>query len=280
MRSSILVLVAVHFLACNTTPSNICGDLVEDRATGSCQCPEGTTRGEDVWTCLLPDGGIIRDPNAPDSGSPRPDAGVDAGERDSGTDAVADDGCIESVWFRDRDRDGFGDSGDNVSSCVMPDGYVAEGEDCDDECSACTPFASELCDERDNDCDGSVDEGLPQVRCYQDVDRDGFGNESETRMACGCPAGWTQRADAFDCADDQPNVFPGQTEYFPESLDYDCDGTVTELYPNYRCVLFDVDDCNRIPRRRPLSCGEQVDVVERCDAACAPVSTRTTQLCR
>ena len=91
------------FVACST-PRDLCGELVEDRATGSCQCPEGTMRTDDPWTCLLPDGGLIRDPSAPDAardasigdGGVVLDTGVDASlidPVDAGDDSPADSGC-------------------------------------------------------------------------------------------------------------------------------------------------------------------------------------------
>jgi Cys-rich repeat protein len=48
------------------------------------------------------------------------------------------------------------------------DGFCA-GEDCDDRDASVNPAASELCDGRDNDCDGLVDEGCGQA-CTADAD--------------------------------------------------------------------------------------------------------------
>lgn len=318
MHSNAASFFAAFLLAaCGGPPSDLCGDLVVDPETDSCQCPEGTERGDDVWTCVLPDGGTIRDPNAPDASRDSgpddagpvevdsgTDAGVDAGA-DSGVDAgEPDGGCPDLVWYRDRDRDGFGVDDDSVTGCAAPDGYVAEGGDCDDECTACTPFASEICDERDNDCDGTPDEGLPQVTCYRDEDGDGFGDEATTMMACGCPEGWTQRSDLFDCYDRNANVFPGQAEYFstsycagafcvsspPESrttsFDYDCDRRERTEQPTGGSCVIAGGECSYLPgllQTRDAECGQEVRP-ESCrwsGSSCALVrGAPVVQMCR
>lgn len=330
MRSIAASFFAAFLLAaCGGPPSDLCGDLVVDPETDSCQCPEGTERGDDVWTCVLPDGGTIRDPNAPDASRDSgpddagpvevdsgTDAGVDAGA-DSGVDAgEPDGGCPDLVWYRDRDRDGFGVDDDSVTGCAAPDGYVAEGGDCDDECTACTPFASEICDERDNDCDGTPDEGLPQVTCYRDRDGDGFGDEMTMMLACSCPAGWTQRSDLFDCGDREPNAFPGQRMYFADpycpgngvsvvcarglegellngSFDYDCDGREEHRYSNYiretdrdrrGCASASDGSCRPLARLCCVNtCGEAIEQVAMCTVTagvCGAVTLPVTQSCQ
>ncbi|MBX3245938.1 MAG: putative metal-binding motif-containing protein [Myxococcales bacterium] len=308
---------------CSTLPANPCGELVRTPA-GSCDCPEGSTRDEeDWWLCHLPDGGQIRDPNAP----PRTDGGSDdTGPSDSGFDGgaledggydagetldagPADGGCPDRVWYRDRDRDGFGDDSTTVmGGCAAPEGYVAEGGDCDDECSACHPFAPEICDERDNNCNDEIDEGLPQVMCYRDRDGDGFGDETTSMLACACRSGWTQRSDVFDCADREPRAFPGQTEYFttqycaappgwvcalgPDgtlingSWDYNCDGRVTSQYSTAECAFASDSSC------RPTAvlccydatdCGTTVGERESCfieGGMCRTRRRSVTQACR
>ena len=65
---------------------------------------------------------------------------------------------VES-WYQDADGDGYGDPGVLVPSCAAPAGFVSNGDDCDDQRGTIFPGAQEICDGRDDDCDGGVDEG-------------------------------------------------------------------------------------------------------------------------
>lgn len=65
-----------------------------------------------------------------------------------------------TLWYRDMDFDGFGNPASSVLTCFPPFGYVADNTDCDDSDFDVKPFAPELCDNKDNDCDGMVDEGI------------------------------------------------------------------------------------------------------------------------
>ena len=58
------------------------------------------------------------------------------------------------------------------------------GADCDDQDAAVYPDASEICDDVDQDCDGSVDEGQEFATWYPDLDGDGFGDDSGALEAC------------------------------------------------------------------------------------------------
>ena len=66
------------------------------------------------------------------------------------------------------------------------DGYESD-EDCDDANSTVNPSAEEICDGVDNNCDGSVDEGVSST-FYADTDADGFGDAENTAEACEVPA--------------------------------------------------------------------------------------------
>ncbi len=62
------------------------------------------------------------------------------------------------------------------------------------------------CDGLNNDCDGSVDEGVTST-FYQDFDSDTFGNIAVSQQACSQPAGYV--ASSTDCNDNDANTLPG-----------------------------------------------------------------------
>jgi hypothetical protein len=64
-----------------------------------------------------------------------------------------------SSFFLDFDGDGFGDLSNPALACMLPGGYAANGDDCDDAESAINPGAAEVCDGNDTNCDGTVDGG-------------------------------------------------------------------------------------------------------------------------
>jgi hypothetical protein len=61
-----------------------------------------------------------------------------------------------TLYFRDEDRDTYGqaDAGPVPVCGAVPPGLVLQGSDCDDGDSFTFPAARELCDVKDNDCDG------------------------------------------------------------------------------------------------------------------------------
>jgi hypothetical protein len=72
--------------------------------------------------------------------------------------------CVApAVYYRDTDGDTWGRNDDTQRGCpgVVPAGYVTRGGDCDDANPAIHPAAVEVCDGRDNDCDGLVDNIAP-----------------------------------------------------------------------------------------------------------------------
>ena len=75
----------------------------------------------------------------------------------------------EITWFFDADGDHFGDPNVSVVHCDQPDGYVSNGDDCDDTDPVVYPTAGEICDDGiDNDCDGEMAVGCLGTRCFDD----------------------------------------------------------------------------------------------------------------
>ncbi len=159
-----------------------------------------------------------------------PDISPGAAERCNGIDDDCDgqadeDDAIDGVtWFLDYDGDGYGGIGQQRIACVQPRGHVRVGEDCDDGDAAVWPGGTEVCDERDNDCDGLTDEGV-QSTFYPDLDGDGSGDADQPLDACVAPSGFTGASG--DCDDTNASVGPEAAERC-NGVDDDCDGTIDE----------------------------------------------------
>jgi hypothetical protein len=108
--------------------------------------------------------------------------------------------------YPDVDNDGYGDSNsETVLVNTFPAiGYSTDNTDCDDAVFTTHPNATELCNGVDDDCDGTVDDGIVNAPVwYQDADDDGLGNELVTLNACIQPMGYV--SNSIDC-DDNSNV--------------------------------------------------------------------------
>ncbi len=109
----------------------------------------------------------------------------------------------------DIDHDGY--YAYNSSSCP-------QGNDCSDGDAAIYPGAPEICDGRDNNCDGQADEG-----CCVDNDHDGY----YAYNAISCSQG-------NDCRDESGAVNPGAYEVC-DGVDNNCDGNTDETCTGQSC---------------------------------------------
>ena len=82
-----------------------------------------------------------------------------------------------ATYYLDGDGDGFGATAPSIIACSPPNGYVNNNTDCNDADAAIFPGGPELCDNKDNNCNNTIDEGT-------DEDGDGVCNEDDI-----CPVG-------------------------------------------------------------------------------------------
>jgi hypothetical protein len=144
-------------------------------------------------------------------------------------------GCTGVNAYVDQDKDGFGalDELGPTRVCEIGPGYSAKTGDCNDGNKDVFPGAPELCNFSDDNCNGMVNEGLPQMKLYYDGDGDGFGvpprSPTDTRDHCGPFMGYSARQD--DCNDMDPAVSPGAMEICGDFKDNDCNGKTDENKP-------------------------------------------------
>jgi Putative metal-binding motif len=116
----------------------------------------------------------------------------------------ADQSTIIDYSFYVYSSDNDGDSYTSISY---------GGDDCDDYDAASYPGAEEVCDYRDNDCDGLVDgddPGMLLSRWYADSDGDGYGDSALLSEGCEAPPGAV--TDNTDCDDSAAAVYPWAPE--------------------------------------------------------------------
>ena len=165
-----------------------------------------------------------------DSGGGGTDTGVGSDTADGGggpPSDTADTGvtvepspCDGELWYADLDADGWGDDADTFAGCQPDASWVDQGGDCDDSDPDLSPGATELCNDVDDNCDGTVDNSPADDSVwYGDTDGDGVGSASTFRWACSQPVGFV--ANEGDCDDSDPAVFPGAVETC-DGIDNDC----------------------------------------------------------
>jgi hypothetical protein len=153
--------------------------------------------------------------------SVHPDAHEYCDGLDNDCDQEIDEG-VQREFHVDADGDSYGAS-KTVLGCGVADGIVVDGTDCDDDDAGVHPGVEDLCDGRDDDCDGQ--DGAPQS-WYADTDEDGFGDALAQALECAAPDGFV--AVAGDCDDDDSAVNPDAVESCDNTIDDDCDGVIAD----------------------------------------------------
>ena len=149
------------------------------------------------------------------------------------------------------DNDGFGFLGSKFYACVLPDGYVENSVDCDDNNPNINPDMDELygTEEDDNPMDLSMKIRL-SIQLFTIKMQMKMGG---IKLLCQClyhTAGYAARqGDDWDCDDNDPSARPHLPEYCNE-WDDDCDGLINESFeednisPVVNATFFYVDSDN------------------------------------
>lgn len=145
--------------------------------------------------------------------------------KDDNCDGQIDEDVELLTFYRDLDGDGNGNPAEFIQACVKPNGYVSNGNDCDDTNIDIYPGAPEICNHLDDNCDGIIDEGVEPRSYYADQDGDGYGSGNDIIIECTQPAGYVEND--FDCNDSDSTVYPGAPEIC-NFLDDNCDGIIDE----------------------------------------------------
>ena len=140
-----------------------------------------------------------------------------------------DDAIDPNEYYEDFDNDGFGSLVSKIYNCSIPDGYVENNHDCDDNNVDIHPDADEYCNEVDDNCNGIINEetAVDANTYYYDGDADGYGILENTTKACILPNRYS--AVFGDCNDSNPSQRPSINEYCND-IDDDCDGLIDELF--------------------------------------------------
>ena len=90
------------------------------------------------------------------------------------------------------------------------DNFDESSNDCDDNNPDIHPYALEICDGIDNNCDGLIDDSSASGArtWYADLDRDGYGDDGLTTVACEQPEGYAPNK--WDCNESNEFVNPVQ----------------------------------------------------------------------
>jgi hypothetical protein len=159
-----------------------------------------------------------------------------------------------TVWYRDLDGDGYA-NGSQISCSSPGNGYTKDIlpiSDCDDSDPNINPSITVECsDNKDNDCDGQVDEIEDLVIYLADNDNDGYGDANNI-ISCNPPAGYitiyaNNPNNKFDCNDNNPLINPGITELPYNGIDDDCNSATADNSdsfsipdPNFEQALIDL----------------------------------------
>lgn len=166
-----------------------------------------------VQACAKPAGYVENSADCNDNDpSTRPGAAEFCNGGDDNCNGLVDDGLPHYLAYFDADGDGVG-GWSSLWACWIPYGYVSTSGDCHDNDALAYPGAAERCNSKDDNCNGTVDEGNP-----------GGGQACSTGLPGVCTGGTTV------CSQGQV-ICSQNTQASAEvcdGLDNDCDGAADD----------------------------------------------------
>ncbi|MBK9733092.1 MAG: putative metal-binding motif-containing protein [Chitinophagaceae bacterium] len=193
-----------------------------------------------IDSCAQPSGFVISNTDCDDNLSAVfPGAAEVCNGTDDNCNGAADEGLFISYYI-DADNDGFGNSGSTENSlCNDPGtGYSTNNTDCNDGNAAVNPSAFETCNNIDDNCDGTDDDGLIFITYYADADNDGFGSLLDAGNSLCTNPGIGFSTNNTDCNDGNAAINPSAIENC-NSIDDNCNGATDDglIFTHYYADL-------------------------------------------
>ena len=151
---------------CNEVDDDCDGDVDEEDAAPGTWYTDGDGDGfgdpdSAAETCSPGEDQVAQGADCDDAD---PDVNPDAlevcggGDEDCDGEIDEDDASDAPTWYSDADGDGYADVDDTtgLTGCSPPEGTASEPGDCDDADPEVNPGADEVCNDRDDDCDGEL----------------------------------------------------------------------------------------------------------------------------
>jgi alpha-tubulin suppressor-like RCC1 family protein len=148
-------------------------------------------------------------------------------EADNNCDGVADEG-VTTTFYADTDGDGEGDEGSPIEACAVPDGYVDNDIDCNDD-NQPGQHNWDADGDGHSSCDGDCDDNDP-VRNLMDVDGDGATScdgdcdDQDADLNLLDSDGDGINTCYGDCDDSSAGISPNATDLVGDGVDQDCNG--------------------------------------------------------
>ncbi|MBX7107749.1 MAG: sulfatase-like hydrolase/transferase [Chitinophagales bacterium] len=163
------------------------------------------------------------------SASINPSATETCNSTDDDCDGTADDGLVFTTYYPDQDHDGYGKlSNPGNTVCYYPGpGFVTNHTDCNDGNIAINPGAAESCNNIDDNCNGTADDGLVFITYYADQDHDTYGNVSDPGNSLCADPGSGFSVNHLDCNDNNAIINPAASESC-NSIDDNCNGATDD----------------------------------------------------